>query len=77
MTDDEVEELIREVDQNQDGLIDYKEFLEMMMAKKSKKWLTSYQSVQFPSKSVIILKIFVLPMNLEKLGTNIPIISHS
>jgi Ca2+-binding EF-hand superfamily protein len=37
MTDDEVEELIREVDQNQDGLIDYKEFLEMMMAKKSKK----------------------------------------
>lgn len=36
MTDDEVEELIREVDQNQDGLIDYKEFLEMMMAKKAK-----------------------------------------
>ena len=34
MTDDEVNKLISEVDQNQDGLIDYKEFLEMMMAKK-------------------------------------------
>ena len=31
MTDDEVNALISEVDQNQDGLIDYKEFLEMMM----------------------------------------------
>lgn len=39
MTDDEVNALISEVDQNQDGLIDYKEFLEMMMAKKKKdKW---------------------------------------
>lgn len=36
MTDDEVNQLISEVDQNQDGLIDYKEFLEMMMAKKAK-----------------------------------------
>ena len=35
MTDDEVNQLISEVDQNQDGLIDYKEFLEMMMAKKT------------------------------------------
>lgn len=38
MTDDEVNALISEVDQNQDGLIDYKEFLEMMMAKKKKDW---------------------------------------
>ena len=36
MTDEEVNKLISEVDQNQDGLIDYKEFLEMMMAKKNK-----------------------------------------
>lgn len=36
MTDEEVNQLIGEVDQNQDGLIDYKEFLEMMMAKKAK-----------------------------------------
>lgn len=36
MTDAEVNELIKEVDQNDDGLIDYKEFLEMMKAKK--KW---------------------------------------
>lgn len=35
MTDEEVNQLISEVDQNQDGLIDYKEFLEMMMAKKA------------------------------------------
>ena len=34
MTDDEVNQLISEVDQNQDGLIDYKEFLEMMMAER-------------------------------------------
>jgi Ca2+-binding EF-hand superfamily protein len=34
MTDAEVNELIKEVDQNDDGLIDYKEFLEMMKAKK-------------------------------------------
>ena len=34
MTDEEVNNLIREVDSNMDGLIDYKEFLEMMMAKK-------------------------------------------
>ena len=34
MTDEEVNQLISEVDQNQDGLIDYKEFLEMMMAKR-------------------------------------------
>ena len=39
MTDEDVNKLISEVDQNQDGLIDYKEFLEMMMAKKNeKKW---------------------------------------
>lgn len=35
MTDAEVNELIKEVDQNDDGLIDYKEFLEMMKAKDS------------------------------------------
>ena len=35
MSDEEVNALISEVDQNQDGLIDYKEFLEMMMAKKN------------------------------------------
>ena len=34
MTDEEVNALISEVDQDQDGVIDYKEFLEMMMAKK-------------------------------------------
>ena len=34
LTDDDVNKLIAEVDQDQDGLIDYKEFLEMMMAKK-------------------------------------------
>ena len=33
MTDAEVNELIKEVDQNDDGLIDYKEFLEMMRTK--------------------------------------------
>lgn len=37
MTDAEVNELIKEVDQNDDGLIDYKEFLEMMKAKDSQK----------------------------------------
>lgn len=30
MTDEDINKLISEVDQNQDGLIDYKEFLEMM-----------------------------------------------
>ena len=35
LTDDDVEKLIAEVDQDRDGLIDYKEFLEMMMAKKN------------------------------------------
>jgi len=33
MSDAEVNQLISEVDENQDGLIDYKEFLEMMKAK--------------------------------------------
>lgn len=33
MSDDEVNALIKEVDKNDDGLIDYKEFLAMMMAK--------------------------------------------
>ena len=37
MTDEEVNALISEVDQNRDGLIDYKEFLEMMLAKKNEK----------------------------------------
>lgn len=37
MTDAEVNELIKEVDQNDDGLIDYKEFLEMMKAKDATK----------------------------------------
>ena len=36
LTDDDVEKLIAEVDQDRDGLIDYKEFLEMMMAKNKK-----------------------------------------
>jgi Ca2+-binding EF-hand superfamily protein len=36
LTDEEINALISEVDQNQDGLIDYKEFLEMMRAKNSK-----------------------------------------
>lgn len=34
LTDDEINRLISEVDENRDGLIDYKEFLEMMKAKK-------------------------------------------
>ena len=34
LTDDDVNKLIAEVDQDRDGLIDYKEFLEMMMHKK-------------------------------------------
>lgn len=34
LTDDEINRLISEVDENKDGLIDYKEFLEMMRAKK-------------------------------------------
>ena len=33
MTDDDVSALIREVDANDDGLIDYAEFLEMMKAR--------------------------------------------
>ena len=33
MTDDDVRALIKEVDANDDGLIDYQEFLEMMRAK--------------------------------------------
>lgn len=33
LTDEDINKLIREVDQNDDGLIDYKEFLEMMRAK--------------------------------------------
>lgn len=33
MTDEDVNKLINEVDQNQDGLIDYTEFLAMMKAK--------------------------------------------
>lgn len=37
MTDAEVNELIKEVDQNDDGLIDYKEFLEMMRTKDATK----------------------------------------
>ena len=37
MTEDEINQLISEVDQNQDGLIDYAEFLEMMLAKKGSK----------------------------------------
>jgi len=36
MTDDEIEKLISEVDVNKDGLIDYEEFLEMMIAKNKK-----------------------------------------
>jgi len=37
MTDEEVNRLIGEVDQNCDGLIDYKEFLEMMMDRRKMK----------------------------------------
>ncbi len=37
MTEQEINELISEVDSNMDGLIDYKEFLNMMMAQKQKK----------------------------------------
>lgn len=33
LTDEDINKLICEVDENKDGLIDYKEFLEMMMAK--------------------------------------------
>jgi Ca2+-binding EF-hand superfamily protein len=33
LTDSDINNLISEVDQNQDGLIDYEEFLEMMKAK--------------------------------------------
>jgi len=33
MTDDDVRALIKEVDANDDGLIDYQEFLDMMRAK--------------------------------------------
>mmetsp|Transcript_40311 Transcript_40311/g.61513 ORF Transcript_40311/g.61513 Transcript_40311/m.61513 type:complete len:176 (-) Transcript_40311:66-593(-) len=36
LSDDEVNALISEVDTNQDGMIDYKEFLEMMRAKNSR-----------------------------------------
>ncbi len=37
LTDDEINALISEVDTNQDGMIDYKEFLEMMRSKNSKR----------------------------------------
>ena len=37
LTDEEITALIDEVDSNKDGMIDYKEFLEMMMQKHSKK----------------------------------------
>ena len=33
LSDEEINKLIGEVDQNQDGMIDYEEFLEMMIAK--------------------------------------------
>ena len=33
LTDEEISKLIAEVDENNDGLIDYREFLEMMRAK--------------------------------------------
>lgn len=35
LTDEDVNALISEVDQNRDGLIDYKEFIEMMKAKQN------------------------------------------
>lgn len=34
LTDDDINNLIQEVDENQDGQIDYQEFLEMMRVKK-------------------------------------------
>ena len=37
LTDEDITKLISEVDQNQDGMIDYEEFLSMMMAKNEKK----------------------------------------
>lgn len=58
MTDAEVNELIKEVDQNDDGLIDYKEFLEMMKAKK--KWTTQQNILIFRiilSHLISILKV--------------------
>ena len=33
LTDDQINDLIKEVDQNEDGQIDYHEFLDMMMSK--------------------------------------------
>lgn len=36
LTEDEINGLIKEVDTNQDGMIDYREFLEMMAFKKKK-----------------------------------------
>ena len=35
LTDDDITQLIKEVDLDQDGQIDYKEFLEMMRSKKT------------------------------------------
>ena len=37
LTDADIDKLIGEVDSNQDGMIDYQEFLEMMIAKNERK----------------------------------------
>ena len=37
LTDEDITKLIQEVDTNQDGMIDYREFLEMMAVKKKKR----------------------------------------
>ena len=57
MTDAEVNELIKEVDQNDDGLIDYKEFLEMMRTKdatKKSKWKNTLNFYDFPNNLIAI-----------------------